>query len=92
MKNLLLLPMLLLLGCAPAYAQQSEGTEVTCNTPDKVLEIIFTSVPDASLVKISDTKPIYMEFTSPSHPTNLQVYFDENNCATYTLEVSNIEG
>lgn len=90
MKNLLLLPMLLLLGCAPAYAQQSEEV-TTCNTPDKVLEIVFTNVPDATLVKVSDTKPLYMEFTSPSHPTNLQVYFDENNCATHTLEVSNVE-
>lgn len=99
MKKLLLFFTVFLSACAPAilslfiaYAQQSEGAEVVCDTPDKVLEIVFTSVPDALLVKISDTKPLYMEFTSPSHPTNLQVYFDENNCAMYTVEISDVEG
>ena len=62
-----------------------------CLTPDLVLKEIMTTVPDAVLVKVSEEPPFYMEFSSPTMPTNLQVYFDENFCAEKILEVADTD-
>lgn len=62
-----------------------------CLTPDLVLKEILTAVPDVVLVKVSEEPPFYMEFSSPTMPTNLQVYFDENFCANKVLEVADTD-
>ena len=62
-----------------------------CLTPDLVLKEIMTTVPDAVLVKVSEEPSFYMEFSSPTMPTNLQVYFDENFCANKILEVADTD-
>ena len=83
MRLLLTLASILALS-APVIAQEYL-------TPDLVLKEIMTTVPDAVLVKVSEEPPFYMEFSSPTMPTNLQVYFDENFCAEKILEVADTD-
>ena len=83
MRFLLTLASILALS-TPVIAQE-------CLTPDLVLKEIMTTVPDAVLVKVSEEPPFYMEFSSPTMPTNLQVYFDENFCAEKILEVADTD-
>ena len=83
MRVLLTLASILALS-TPVIAQE-------CLTPDLVLKEIMTTVPDAVLVKVSEEPPFYMEFSSPTMPTNLQVYFDENFCAEKILEVADTD-
>lgn len=83
--------MRLLLTLASILALSTPVIAQECLTPDLVLKEIMTTVPDAVLVKVSEEPPFYMEFSSPSMPTNLQVYFDENFCAEKILEVADTD-
>ena len=83
--------MRLLLTLASILALSTPVIAQDCITPDLVLKEIMTTVPDAVLVKVSEEPPFYMEFSSPTMPTNLQVYFDENFCAEKVLEVADTD-